>query len=71
MRRRMRKMRKELQIGLLINALFLVLNRFTEIPHLILGIIFGVGVSLMLVGSLSDKRYTALIGWKRSLFKSR
>ena len=41
-------------LGLLFNSIFLFLNNFNIVPELIKGLIFGLGISLILVGSYSN-----------------
>ena len=65
----MKRMRRELRIGLFLFALYLALRRFYAAPELLMGIVFGIGLCLILIGSLSEKRYTALKNWKKTHFK--
>ena len=63
------KMRKELRIGLIAFVLFLILNRFFNMPEVVMGILMGLGISLLIVGSLSKGSYQKLRNWKKSLVK--
>ena len=62
-----RKLRVELRIGLLLFALYVILSRFSEMPHFVLGVLIGVSVCLMLIGSLGDAQYSALKSLKKRI----
>ena len=62
-----RKLRNEQIIGLLLFALYCILYRFSEMPHLVLGGLIGVSVCLMLIGGLSEAQYNTLKSFKRSI----
>ncbi|HHT38113.1 MAG TPA: hypothetical protein GXZ95_01705 [Mollicutes bacterium] len=56
---------KETNIGVGLLALYLVLDRFTSLPDLLLGFILGIGISLFLVGMLSQETRERLKGVKK------
>ena len=56
---------KETNIGVGFLALYLVLDRFTSLPDLLLGFILGIGISLFLVGMLSQETRERLKGVKK------
>ena len=62
-----RQLRLELRIGLLLFALFAVLNQFTETPHFVLGALIGASICLTLIGSLRETPYNALKALKRKI----
>lgn len=62
-----RKLRIELRIGLLLFAVWSVLNQFTETPHFVLGGLIGISICLMLIGGLHKAQYTALKLFKKKM----
>jgi hypothetical protein len=65
-----RKMRKELQIGLLLFAVALTLKQFVDIPHFIFGVLMGLSISLEIVGALPERAYNSLKALKQGLRKT-
>lgn len=65
----MKKMRREIRFGLLAYALYIVLNRFTSVPDLFLGILMGMTLCFYTLGLLPEKLYTRLKAWKRAVIK--
>lgn len=65
----MRNVRKELKIGLLLNAVFGMLNIFTNTPELILGFIWTIAITLMLIGGIKETSYQRLKAWKKYFWK--
>lgn len=64
-----RKIRRELQIGWGIFVITLILKQFFQVPEMAMGMLMGLAISLMLVGSLSEKAYQGLKHWKKSFVK--
>lgn len=62
-----REMRKEMQIGLLLLAVFLILKQFTNTHHAILGVVAGLALAFEIVGSLPQNTYDKLIYSKKKL----
>jgi hypothetical protein len=62
-------MRREGKIGILLIAVYLLLNQFAKgiVPDFILGVLMGAGLFFELIGVLSTKKYVALKNWKKSL----
>ena len=59
--------RKERNIGLALIAANLILGRFTAMPEFALGILLGLGLAFLLIGSLPAKAYNGLKSWKNSI----
>jgi hypothetical protein len=62
-----RKMRIEQRAGLALIAANLVLGRFTAAPSFVLGFLLGLGVTLVLIGSLPNRAYSALKNRKSAI----
>ena len=62
--------RVELRTGLLLFALWSVLNQFTETPHFISGGLIGVSLCLMIVGSLREAPYATIKALKKKIMGS-
>lgn len=58
-------MKKESTIGVVVLGLFIILNRFTSTPDLILGILAGIGICFGVIGLLPNKTYDVLKAWKK------
>jgi hypothetical protein len=65
----MKDMRREFFMGLITGGLFIVLNRFTSVPDLFLGLLMGLTLCFYMVGLLPEKIYTRLKTWKRAVIK--
>jgi hypothetical protein len=65
----MRKKRKELSIGFIFYAVYLILNQFfiDFVPQVVLGFMFGLGLCFLIVGILPDKIYNNIKGFKKRL----
>lgn len=63
-------MRKELRIGIIAEALYFILSRFFSVSYLILGLLLGLGICFIIIGSLPEKAYSKLRDWKISIIKS-
>jgi hypothetical protein len=63
-----RKLRIEQSVGLALIAANLVLGRFTAAPSFALGFLLGLGITLLLIGSLPNKAYSALKSRKSAIF---
>lgn len=50
-------MKKEMKIGLLLIALFGILNVFFNTPEFILGFIFALAIALVFVGGMREDSY--------------
>ena len=59
-----REMRKELQIGLLFVAAYIILSRFSPISVYILGALLGFGLAFEIIGILPDNAYQRIKRWK-------
>lgn len=53
-------MKKELRLGVLLNATYLVLNRFLNIPNFILGVLLGLGFCFVIIGILPERTYVKI-----------
>jgi hypothetical protein len=62
-----RKLRIEQRMGLALIAANLVLSRFTAAPSFVLGFLLGLGITLVLIGSLPNKAYGALKSRKSAI----
>lgn len=62
-----REMKKELQVGLGLFALTLILRRFFAVPELFVGILMGLSISLMTVSAIPENVRQALKQWKKSI----
>lgn len=65
-----RELRKELSLGLGGLAIYLILNRFTTLPDMVLGILMGISFAFGVVGLLPAKIYNNLKVWKKGLFRN-
>lgn len=63
----MRPLKKEFKIGLLCFALYMILYRFTNVHHIILGIIFGISMGAYLLGLLPSTVKNKIRNFKLSL----
>jgi hypothetical protein len=65
------KMNKFLKWGLFINTFYLITNRYKVLPDFLSGLIFGIGISLLLLGIYTTNYdIIKLKIWKRNLLKS-
>lgn len=64
-----RVMRKELRYGLLCCSLFMALRCFAFVPHLLLGVLAGIGLCLELIGVLPEHTLVKLNAKKKALFR--
>jgi hypothetical protein len=63
-------MRNESRIGIIAVALLIILNRFTSVSDLLLGLLAGLGICFIIIGSLPEKTYSKLKDWKTSIIRS-
>ena len=63
-------MRKELKIGIFLQAIFNILEHFFNVPDLLLGFLVGLGLCFIIIGILPEKAYLRLKKWKKSATKS-
>ena len=63
-------MKKELRLGILSIAIYLVFKRFLNIPDFILGFLMGLGLCLIVIGILPEKTYVKIKKIKNSAIKS-
>jgi len=50
-------MKKELRVGILLQTIYLIIDRFLNIPDFILGLLLGLGLCLIVIGILPEKAY--------------
>ena len=62
-------MRNELKIGIGAFVLFLFLNRYTETPVALLGVILVIALLLEIIGLMPEKAYKSWKNWKARIFK--
>lgn len=62
-------MRKELRIGIIVEAIYIISNRFFNVPDLFLGMLAGLTICFLFIGVLPEKRYLKIKDWKISMFK--
>lgn len=60
-------MRKEIQIGLILFAMPLLLKQFIEVPEIMMGFLLGLAICFELIGALPESVYQKIKCWKRSL----
>lgn len=66
----MRKINKYLQIGLLLVIVSMILQRFTDVPEFVHGILLGTGIVLEFIGGYSiNHDISKLKNYKMNLFK--
>ena len=65
----MKKIRKELAIGLFIQTIALVTNYYFNISDLFLGLLQGVALGFMLLSFLPIHWYLRLNKWKSIIYK--
>lgn len=53
-------MKKELRLGILLQAIYLILNRFLNIPNFILGLLLGLGLCFIIIGILPERAYVKI-----------
>ena len=64
-----KEMRKELCVGVVLNAIFFALIVVFSVPSLILGVVFSLGICFTIIGILPEHAYTNLKNRKKSLFQ--
>lgn len=64
-------MRQELRAGILLQSIYLILDRFFTVPDFILGLLLGLGLCLIIIGILPEKAYTKIKQLKKSTTKSK
>ncbi len=62
-------MKKELRMSLAFLGLYLVFNRFLNIPDVILGFLMGIGLLLVVIGILPEKTYLKIKKLKNTVTK--
>lgn len=50
-------MKKELRVGILLQVIYLILDRFFNIPDFTLGLLLGLGLCLIVIGLLPEKTH--------------
>lgn len=66
------KMNKYLKLGLLINVFYLITNRYKLLADFPSGLIFGIGISLSLLGIYTTNHDVIKFRiWKRNLLRYR
>jgi len=63
-------MRKELRMGLVYLACYIILQRFMALPIVFMGIIFGLCLSFIVMGILPVKAYETVMDNKNKLKNS-
>lgn len=53
-------MKKELKLGILLQAIYLILNRFLNIPNFVLGLLLGLGLCFIIIGILPERAYVRI-----------
>ena len=62
-------MRNELKIGVGIFVAFLLLNRYTETPAVVLGVMLGIALAFEIIGVMPEKAYKSFKSWKTRVFR--
>jgi hypothetical protein len=62
-------MRKELFIGIFAQTVYIILNRFFNVPDLFLGFLQGLAICFIIVGLLPNDINSKLKQWKISKVK--
>jgi hypothetical protein len=60
-------MRREIRIGLVFFASFIILQRFSVLPDIFLGIIMGISICSFVIGLLPPTAYNAISDFKNNL----
>lgn len=63
-------MKKELRLGILSIAIYLVFKQFLNIPDFILGFLMGLALLFIIIGLLPEKIYVKIKKIKNSAIKS-
>jgi multisubunit Na+/H+ antiporter MnhE subunit len=63
----MKPLKKEFRIGLLCFVLYMILYRFTNVHHIVLGVIFGISIGAYIIGLLPDATKRKMKAFKLSL----
>lgn len=62
-------MKKELRVGILLQTIYLILDRLFNIPDFILGLLLGLGLCLIVIGILPEKAYSKIKQLKKTATK--
>ena len=62
-------MKRELKWGIFLQAIYLILKRFLDIPNFILGILLGLGLCLIIIGILPERIYLKIKQLKGAINK--
>ena len=62
-------MKKELRVGILLQTIYLILDRLFNIPDFILGLLLGLGLCLIAIGILPEKAYAKIKQLKKTATK--
>jgi MFS superfamily sulfate permease-like transporter len=62
-------MKKEIRIGLVLFASFIILQRFSALPDFVLGIIMGICLACFILGLLPTKISETIKSKKNKLFR--
>ena len=62
-------MKRELKWGIFLQANYLILKRFLDIPNFILGILLGLGLCLIIIGILPERIYLKIKQLKGAINK--
>lgn len=60
---------KELKVAILLQAIYLILDRFFNVPDFIMGLLLGVGLCFVVIGILPRKSHSTIKQFKNSLTK--
>ncbi len=63
-------MKKELRLGIVSLAIYLIFKRFLNTPDFILGLLLGLGLCLIVIGILPEKAYSKIKQLKKTATKS-
>ncbi|WIV12889.1 hypothetical protein [Proteiniborus sp. MB09-C3] len=59
-------MKKELRLGILLQAIYFTLNRFLNIHNFVLGLLLGLGLGLIIIGILPKRAYVKINQLKKT-----
>jgi len=62
-------MKKEIRIGIFLLAAYLIITRFTTIPVLFSGGIFGLAICHFIMGMLPERWHSSIQSFKVKLFR--
>ncbi|MFA7533290.1 MAG: hypothetical protein WCY46_03070 [Tissierellaceae bacterium] len=62
-------MRGELKLGIILQAIYLILNRFLNLTNFISGLLLGLGLCLIIIGILPERAYLKIKQLKSTISK--